>query len=103
MVERHHRHIIETGVTLFSQCKAPLKYWSYAFESLMYLINRMPTHVLNHKTPFECLLKLTSDYAFLCTFGCLYFPFLHPYNAYKLDFRSSPCVSLGYSNSHLGY
>ena len=103
MVERRHRHIVETGLTLLGQCKAPLKYWSYAFESSVYLINRMPTAVLNHKTPFECLLKSTPDYAFLRTFGCLCFPFLRPYNAHKLDFRSSPCVFLGYSNSHLGY
>ena len=103
MVERSHRHIVETGLTLLGQCHAPLKYWSYAFESSVYLINRMPTPVLNNKTPFECLLKSTPDYAFLRTFGCLCFPFLRPYNAHKLDFRSTPCVFLGYSTSHVGY
>ena len=103
MVERRHRHIVEIGLTLLGQCKAPLKYWSYEFENSVYLINRMPTTVLNHKTPFECLLKTTPDYAFLCSFGCLCFPFLRPYNVHKLDFHSSPCVFLGYSNSHLGY
>jgi histone deacetylase 1/2 len=103
MVERRHRHIVETGLTLLGQCHAPLKYWSYAFESSVYLINRMPTPVLNYKSPFECLLKSSPDYAFLRTFGCLCFPFLRPYNTHKLDFRSSACVFLGYSNSHLGY
>ena len=63
----------------------------------------MPTPVLNHKTPFECLLKSTPDYMFLRTFGCLCFPFLRLYTTQKLDFRSSPCVFLGYSTSHLGY
>jgi len=63
----------------------------------------MPTLVLNYKSPFECLLKSSPDYAFLRTFGCLCFPFLRPYNTHKLDFRSSACVFLGYSNSHLGY
>jgi histone deacetylase 1/2 len=28
---------------------------------------------------------------------------LRPYDAHILDFRSSPCVFLGYSSSHLGY
>jgi len=39
----------------------------------------------------------------ICTFGCLCFPLLCPYNDHELDFCSSPCVFLGYNNSHLGY
>ena len=103
MVERRHRYIVEIGLTFFRQCHAPLKYWSYSFESSVYLINHMPTPVLNYKSPFECLLKSSPDYAFLRTFRCLCFPFLHPYNVHKLDFCLSTCVFLGYSNSHLGY
>jgi len=49
MVERRHRHIVETRLTLFGQCNTPLKYYSYAFESSIYLINCMPTSVLNHR------------------------------------------------------
>ena len=96
MVERRRRYIVETGLTLLGQCKAPLKYWSSAFEISVYLINHMPTPVLNHKTPFECLLKSTPNYGFLCTFGCLCFLLLRPYNAHKLDFRSSPYVMFSF-------
>lgn len=39
----------------------------------------------------------------LRTFGCLWFLFLHLYNAHKLDFCSFPCIFLGYNTSHLGY
>jgi len=63
----------------------------------------MPTPVLAHCSPFDCLFHQSPDYHFLRTFGCLYFPFLRPYNNHKLDFRSSPCVFFGYSSSHLGY
>ena len=103
MVERRYRHIVKTDLTLIGQCKAPLKFWCYVFETFVYLINRMPTLVINYKSPFECLFRSTIDYSFLRTFRCLYIPFLHPYNAHKLDFCSSPCVFLGYNTSHLGY
>jgi len=64
----------------------------------------MPTLVLQNKSLFECLFRRsTPDYNFLRTFGCLCFPFLHPYHTHKLDFCSSLYVFLGYSSSHLGY
>jgi hypothetical protein len=46
----------------------------------------MPTIVLQNKSLFECLFHRTSDYDFLRTFGCRYFPFLRPYHALKLEF-----------------
>jgi len=73
------------------------------FESSVYLINRMPTLVLQNQSLFECLFNRIPDYDFLRSFGCLCFSFLRLYHAHKLDFRSSPCVFLGYSSSHLGY
>jgi histone deacetylase 1/2 len=54
-VERRQRHIVETGLTLLGQCSAPLRFWNYAFESSVYLINHMPTLVLQNTSPFECL------------------------------------------------
>jgi len=44
-IERRHRHIVETGLTLLGQCKASLKFWSYAFDTAVYLINRMPSAI----------------------------------------------------------
>jgi len=102
-VERRHRHIVETRLTLLGQCKAPFLFWNYTFETSVYLINPMPTPVLANRSPFDCLFLQSSDYHFLHTFGCLCFSFLRPYNNHKLDFRSSPCVFLSYSSSHLGY
>ena len=41
--ERKHRHIVETGLVLLHHSALPLKFWSAAFQTATYLINRLPT------------------------------------------------------------
>jgi len=52
-IEYLHRHIIEIDITFLGQCHTPLKYKGYAFETLVHLINRMSTSILNGKSLFE--------------------------------------------------
>ena len=72
--ERRHRHIIETGLSLFSHASMPLSYWSFAFSTAVYLINRLPTPTLNHESPFLKLFGTVPNYNKLRSFGCLYYP-----------------------------
>jgi hypothetical protein len=102
-VERKHRHIVETGLTLLAHCSAPLTYWAEAFQTACYLINRLPTPILNNESPFQKLFSLRPNYNFLRIFGCACWPHLRPYNKHKLDFRSDTCIFIGYSPSHHGY
>ena len=74
-IEHCHRHIIKISLTLLGKCNALLRFWDYAFESSVYLINHMPTLVLQNQSSFEYLFHHTPDYDFLRTFGCLCFPF----------------------------
>ena len=83
-------------------CFCTLSFWSDAFTAC-FLINRLPTRVLNMKTPIELLLDETPDYTFFKVFGCACWPHLRPYNDRKLEFRSKKCVFLGYSSLHKGY
>ena len=55
-VERRHCHIVETGHTLLHRASLPLSLWSFAFKIVVYLINRLSTPILAHKSPFESLL-----------------------------------------------
>ena len=43
------------------------------------------------------------NYKFLKVFGCLYFPYIRPYNNHKLQYRSIQCLFLGYSSFQKGY
>jgi histone deacetylase 1/2 len=101
--ERKHRHIVETGLTLLAHASVPFRFWSDAFVTACFLINRLPTRLLHMKTPLEILLHETPDYSFFKVFGCACWPHLRPYNHHKLEYRSKQCVFLGYSPLHKGY
>jgi hypothetical protein len=102
-VERKHRHIIETVLTLLAHASMPLTFWDEAFLTATYLINRLPRKVIYDSTPIECLFHKKLDYSFLRTFGCARWLHLSPYNSRKLKFRLKQCVFLGYSDMHKGY
>jgi hypothetical protein len=80
-----------------------LKFWDEAFLTATYLINLLPSKVIDFDTPFQRLFKETPDYSALRVFGCARWPNLRPYNAHKLAFRSIRCVFLGYSSRHKGF
>jgi histone deacetylase 1/2 len=81
----------------------PLKFWDEAFLAAVFLINRLPSRVINNETPFLRIYGKHPDYSFLRTFGCACWPNMRPYNTRKLEFRSKKCVFLGYSQKHKGY
>jgi histone deacetylase 1/2 len=100
--ERKHRHVVEVGLSLLAQASMPLKFWDEAFLTATFLINLLPTKVLNLVSPVEKLLEVSPNYESLRTFGCACWPNLRPYNKHKLAFRSKRCVFLGYSPMHKG-
>lgn len=57
IAERHHCHIIEPDQALLHQAKLPLEFWSFAFKTTTYLINRLPTPILNMQSPYQLLHK----------------------------------------------
>ncbi|KAL8128926.1 hypothetical protein V2J09_018081 [Rumex salicifolius] len=102
-VKRRNRIIIEKCLTLLAQSSLPQEFWEHAFKTATYLHNRTITPTLHYRSPYQQLYNKDPNYGFLKTFGCLCYPFLRPYNNHKIDFRSLPCVFIGYSTSHKGY
>lgn len=102
-VERRNRVIVEKGLTLLAHSSLPHLFWKHAFKTSTYLHNRTITPSLNYESPYQKLYHKISGYNFLKIFGCLCYPFLRPYKKYKIDFRSLPCIFIGYSASYKGY
>jgi len=79
VAERKHRHIIEMARTFLIQAQLPGQFWVNATYGATYVINRLPTPLLDHSTrttPFECLFQKKPDYSFLKVFRCECFPTL---------------------------
>ncbi|GJR45677.1 putative RNA-directed DNA polymerase [Tanacetum coccineum] len=68
-VECRNRHVVETGLTLLAQACVPQCFWHYAFDTAVYLINRMPSRTSTNKLPFEHIFKRSPDYSFLRVFS----------------------------------
>lgn len=100
VVERRHRHVVETAKTLMHQASLPSTFWIFACHQAVFLINRMTTPNLKDKCPYELLFQESPNYDNVKIFGCLCYPWLKPYAQHKLDSKSKPCVYLGFSNKY---
>ncbi|GAB2283786.1 hypothetical protein Dimus_039626 [Dionaea muscipula] len=101
--ERKHRHIAEIALALLHHASMPQRYWSLAFTTAIYRINRLPSPTIAHKSPYELLFKQPPSYHSFRSFGCLCYPWLRPYSSHKLQPRSRPCVFVGYSTTFHAY
>lgn len=84
-----------------SHASIPSDYWDKIFSSVVYLINRLPSHT-DH-IPFIRLFDKEPNYSLLRVLGCLCFPHTLPYNDHKLQLRALPCVFLNYASTHKSY
>ncbi|CAJ2664376.1 unnamed protein product [Trifolium pratense] len=101
--ERRNRHIAETGLSLLHHAGLPLTYWPHAMTTAAYLINRLPTPILGHQSPYSKPIRISPDYHKLKCFGCLCFPWIKPYANHKLAPKSTMCVFVGYSADQHAY
>lgn len=104
---RKNRHLLEVARALLFSSKVPNYLWGEAVLTAAYLINRMPSKVLNFQTPIntfkECFPSTSvSTGLTLKIFGCTAFVHEHK-NVGKLEPRAIKCVFVGYSPTQKGY
>ena len=109
VAERKNRHLLEVSRSIMFSNNVPKQFWGEALLTATYLINRMPSRVLQFKAPRNLLLAIfphisafSSDLPFK-VFGCTAFVHVYDHNRTKLDPKSHKCIFIGYSNTQKGY
>lgn len=86
------------------QAGVPLQFWADSVLTLVHITNRLPTPLLNHRSPYEVLHNVKSEYDHLRVFGCLVMESNPSRNVVdKMSPRGIPCMLLGYPQLKKGY
>ncbi|CAL1405238.1 unnamed protein product [Linum trigynum] len=103
VVERKHRHLLETARALRFRANLPLRFWGECILTAVYLINRLPSKVLQNRTPYEILLGKLPSYKHLRVFGCLAYGKDTHKGVSKFGERGRRSVFMGYPAFQKGY
>ncbi|KAK4382103.1 Retrovirus-related Pol polyprotein from transposon RE2 [Sesamum angolense] len=94
VAERKHRHLLDVARTIMTHMHVPKSYWGDAILTACYLINRMPSTVLNGDTPYSCLFPNKPLFGIAPRiFGCVCFVHIHSPNLDKLSPHSVKYVT----------
>ena len=104
IAERKNRHLLDMTREILFHKHVPKAYWGEAVLTSAYLINRLPTNVLQFKSPLELLNQFfpnvkTTYHLTSRIFGCVCFIHVHSINRGKLEPRAPKCVFRPFINT----
>ena len=108
IAERKNRHLLEVARALLFTMNVPSFLWAEAVLTASFLINRMPTKVLNYVSPLHHLKTVfptthVGTNLPLRIFGCTVYAHISSPGRSKLAPRAQKCVFVGYAASQKGY
>ena len=100
---REHWHLLLVARALRIQSNVPLCYWGDYILIAVHIINRLPSPILQNKSPIELVFHIKPSYDYLRVFGCLCYSSTISTQRDKFQPRSQACVLLGYPLATKGY
>ena len=85
---------------MMSQSDLPISFWGYALETDAFLLNIVPSKVVE-KTPYEIQIGKTPSLSFLKIWGCE--AYVKRQISDKLAPKSDKCLFVGYPKETKGY
>ncbi|XP_019450585.1 PREDICTED: uncharacterized protein LOC109352859 [Lupinus angustifolius] len=101
--ERKHRHLLNVTRSMLFHAHLPNIFWSFAVQHAAFIINKIPTQTLQHKSPYEMLYESKPNLHEIKVFGCLSFASTLVSHHTKLDARARKCILLGFKTGVKGY
>jgi hypothetical protein len=101
--ERRNRYIMEMVRCMLHDKNLPKDFWAEAASTAVFLQNRLPTKLLDEKTPFEAWYNYKPSLRFLKVFGSLCFVHIPQIKRDKLDKKAAPGIFVGYSGASKAY
>ena len=94
---------MEMARCLLFEKDLPKKFWAEAVNTVVFLLNRLPTRALQNKTPYEAWHGYKPSIKNLKIFGCLCFTYVPLVRRDKLDKKAETDIFVGYNNVTKGY
>lgn len=102
-VERRHRNLLEMARALRLQAGLPVRMWGDCLLAAVYITNRAPSKVIEHKCPYKIMFNKKPNYHMLKTFGCLVMSYNPIRDNDKFKERGVPYISIGYPLGKKGF
>lgn len=87
---------MDMAKALMKEKGLPNTFWAEAVNTVVYIINIIPTSALKNKTSFEAWHGCKPKVSHLRVFGCIAYSLIPSNNRQKLDTKSVKCIFIGY-------
>ena len=97
------KSFLNVARALYFHSKVHISFWEDCVTTATFIINRTPSSLLKHNSPFNILFNKEPDYHALQSSGCLAFASILSSSRNKFFPKAVPAVFVGYPRGYKGY